>query len=161
MTANTNDTCPEASAIHPPFPTLFERSKAGRGCTVLKDESLFDSSEFSGCVRGKPAELPQVAEVDLIRHFIGLSRRNFGVDNGFYPLGSCTMKYNPKINDITSNLPGFTELHPYQEAEDCQGSLTLMRELSNWLSEIFGMHSFTLQPAAGAHGEFTGLLIIK
>jgi glycine dehydrogenase subunit 2 len=125
------------------------------------DDSLFDPSEMAGILREHPAQLPEISEVDLVRHFIGLSNRNFGVDNGFYPLGSCTMKYNPKINDVTSNLPGFTDLHPYQDAEDCQGSLQLMYELERMLSKIFGMAAFTLQPAAGAHGEFTGLLIIK
>jgi len=83
------------------------------------------------------------------------------VDSGFYPLGSCTMKYNPKINDVTSSMPGFTDLHPNQDPVDCQGALALMKELETWLSRIFGMDAFTLQPAAGAHGEFTGLLIIK
>jgi len=161
MTAKSEEFCPEATAIHPQFPTIFERSVPGRKCVKLQDESLFDPAGLDQFMRRKPAELPEVAEVDLVRHFIGLSRRNFGVDNGFYPLGSCTMKYNPKINDLTSNMAGFTDLHPYQEAEDCQGSLLLLRDLADWLSKIFGMDAFTLQPAAGAHGEFTGLLIIK
>jgi len=161
MTTESKNFCPESAAIHPNFPTIFEQSQPGRACVKISDESHFDPSGIENILRETPAELPEIAEIDLVRHFIGLSRRNFGVDNGFYPLGSCTMKYNPKINDITSAMPGFAELHPYQEPEDCQGSLLLMYELADWFSKIFGMHSFTLQPAAGAHGEFTGLLIIK
>ncbi len=166
MTTDSIDAKIEMNSLHQEFPTVFEKSKPGRSCVGTPDDSLsgdspFDESEMKGCLRETPAKLPEVSENELARHFIGLSRRNFGVDNGFYPLGSCTMKYNPKINDITSNMPGFTDLHPYQEPEECQGSLLMMRDLETWLSRIFGMDAFTLQPAAGAHGEFTGLLIIK
>ncbi len=161
MTAKSVDTSAEIRSLHPEFPTIFEKSKEGRICLRPPDDSIFDESQMEGCLRDVPPSLPEVCEIDLVRHFIGLSNRNFGVDNGFYPLGSCTMKYNPKINDLTSNLPGFTDLHPYQEVEECQGALMMMRSLEDWLSRIFGMDAFTLQPAAGAHGEFTGLLIIK
>lgn len=161
MTVKNNNTDIQCEAIHPTFPTIFEKSRPGRQCTPLPDDSLLDESEFKGYLREEPANLPEVAEVDLVRHFIGLSNRNFGVDNGFYPLGSCTMKYNPKINDITSSLSGFTDLHPYQESEYCQGALALLKELETWLCRLYGMDGFSLQPAAGAHGEFTGLLIIK
>jgi glycine dehydrogenase subunit 2 len=106
-------------------------------------------------------DLPEVAEIDLVRHYTGLSRRNFGVDIGFYPLGSCTMKYNPKVNEEVARLPGFTALHPYAPEAFSQGNLKLMYELRKYLSEIFGMADFTLQPAAGAHGELTGVMIIK
>ena len=99
--------------------------------------------------------------VDVVRHFTRLSQMNYGVDTGFYPLGSCTMKYNPKINENMSRLPGFALAHPYQPEELSQGALKLMYDLSEILSEIAGMDKFTLQPAAGAHGEFTGILIIK
>ncbi len=102
--------------------------------------------------------LPEVSEIDLVRHYTALSRRNHGVDNGFYPLGSCTMKYNPKINEDMASLPGFNNIHPYQDA---QGALELMYNLERDLSEITGMDKFTLQPAAGAHGELTGLMIVK
>ena len=105
--------------------------------------------------------LPEVAEIDLIRHYTDLSRRNFGVDCGFYPLGSCTMKYNPKINEDIAGLDGFTALHPYAATEFVQGNLKLMYELRQYLSEIFGMADFTLQPAAGAQGELTGIMIFK
>jgi len=164
MTANSTDIneC-ENAALHPPFPNIFEKSRPGRRCLAPPDDSLFDpfESDMKGLLREKPAELPEVSEVDLIRHYIGLSNRNYGVDNGFYRLGSCTMKYNPKINDVTSGLTGFTELNPNQDPSECQGALMLMKDLEEWLSLIYGMDAFTLQPAAGAHGEFTGLLIIK
>lgn len=103
--------------------------------------------------------LPEISEVELVRHYITLSKRNYGVDNGFYPLGSCTMKYNPKVCEYTNSLEGFNLIHPNQP--ECQGALELMYELESKLCEIVGMDAFTLQPAAGAHGEFTGILIIK
>jgi len=161
MTTESVESSARADYLHPEFPTIFEKSKSGRRCLRPLDDSLFDSRELAGYLRDAAPELPEVSEIDLVRHFIGLSNRNFGLDSGFYPLGSCTMKYNPKINDITSNLPGFAELHPYQDIEECQGALMLLHDLEEWLSRIFGMDAFSLQPAAGAHGEFTGLLIIK
>jgi glycine dehydrogenase subunit 2 len=103
--------------------------------------------------------LPNVPEVDIVRHYIGLSKKNYCVDTGIYPLGSCTMKYSPKINEVISRLPNFSQLHPLQKSN--QGALEIIFELSNCLSEITGMEGFTLQPAAGAHGELTGLLIMK
>lgn len=102
-----------------------------------------------------------MAEVDVVRHFTCLSRLNFSVDEGFYPLGSCTMKYNPKVNEMVSRLPGFSRIHPLQAEETVQGALALMYGLSRMLSEITGMASVSLQPAAGAHGEQTGLMVIK
>jgi glycine dehydrogenase subunit 2 len=103
--------------------------------------------------------LPNVPEIEIVRHYIGLSKKNYSVDTGIYPLGSCTMKYNPKINEVISRLPHFSQLHPLQEKN--QGALEIISEMSNCLSEITGMEGFTLQPAAGAHGELTGLLIMK
>jgi glycine dehydrogenase subunit 2 len=108
-----------------------------------------------------PPDLPQVSELDLMRHYTHLSRQNYGVDTNFYPLGSCTMKYNPKINEKTSRFPGFCEIHPYTHPDDVQGALELMFALDKTLCEITGMDAFTLQPAAGAHGEFTSLLMVK
>ncbi len=105
--------------------------------------------------------LPEVSEVDVVRHYTNLSMLNYGLDAGFYPLGSCTMKYNPKINENMAALNGFKNLHPYQPVEQVQGALALMYELQEMLAEIAGLETMTLQPAAGAHGEFTGLLIIK
>jgi len=112
-------------------------------------------------LRKNDPRLPQVSEIDVARHFTRLSNLNFGVDTGFYPLGSCTMKYNPKINEAMARMPGFVWLHPYQEESTVQGALQLMHELDKSLAEILGMDKMTLQPAAGAHGELTGIKIIK
>ena len=112
-------------------------------------------------LRTTPAELPEVSESEVVRHFVRLSNLNYHVDKNMYPLGSCTMKYNPKINDYTCDLPGFSALHPLQPGETTQGALQLMYELAGMLSEIAGMAAVTLQPAAGAHGELTGILLIK
>lgn len=109
----------------------------------------------------KPCELPEISEQDLIRHFTRLSQKNFGTDTGFYPLGSCTMKYNPKINEEIANLPGFNFIHPYQPAELVQGALFLMYQLEELLCEITGMDEFSLQPAAGAHGELTAMFMMR
>lgn len=144
---------------------IFELSKEGRKayslpkCDVPEEgiEKLLPE-EFIG---KKEPELPEVSEVDVIRHFTLLSNKNFGVDTGFYPLGSCTMKYNPKINEDMADLKEFTQLHPYQPEETVQGALRLMYELSQKLAEITGFETVSLQPAAGAHGELSGLMIIK
>lgn len=111
--------------------------------------------------REKELVLPQVSEPDVVRHYTQLSMKNYGVDRGFYPLGSCTMKYNPKINEDAAVMTGFSDLHPYQPESTVQGALQLMYELGNMLSEVAGMAKFSLQPAAGAHGELTGLMIFK
>lgn len=112
-------------------------------------------------LRSEPADLPELPESEVVRHFIRLSNLNYHVDKNMYPLGSCTMKYNPKINDYTSGLQGFTSMHPLQPEKTAQGCLKLMYELSEMLCEIAGMAAVTLQPAAGAHGELTGILLIK
>ena len=105
--------------------------------------------------------LPELAEVDVVRYFTRLSQLNHGVDTGFYPLGSCTMKYNPKINEETARIHGFAHLHPLQPIETTQGALVLMYHLQEWLKEISGFAGISLQPAAGAHGELTGVLITR
>ncbi len=109
----------------------------------------------------KELPLPELSEVDVVRHFTRLSQLNYGIDMGFYPLGSCTMKYNPKINEETARLQGFTAVHPLQPVETTQGCLALMFEVQEWLKEIGGFPGVSLQPAAGAHGELTGVLIIR
>ncbi|MGG1615518.1 aminomethyl-transferring glycine dehydrogenase subunit GcvPB [Paenibacillus sp. NRS-1781] len=111
--------------------------------------------------RSEPAALPEVYEVDVIRHYTALSRRNFGVDNGFYPLGSCTMKYNPKVNEDVARYAGFAKIHPYQPEDSIQGAMALLHTLQNDLAALTGMDAVTLQPAAGAHGEWTGLMMIR
>ena len=105
--------------------------------------------------------MPQLSELEVLRHYKELSDKNFCVESGFYPLGSCTMKYNPKVNEMLASLEGFTNLHPLQSDEDSQGALELMFKLQDALKTLTGMDYVTLQPAAGAHGEFTGMLIIK
>ncbi|MCI3922333.1 aminomethyl-transferring glycine dehydrogenase subunit GcvPB [Paenibacillus sp. TRM 82003] len=147
------------------MPLIFERSSPGRIAYSLPDCDVpeVELSELipAKLLRAEPAALPEVYEVDVIRHYTALSRRNFGVDNGFYPLGSCTMKYNPKINENVARYDGFARIHPYQPAASLQGALELLYTLQNDLAEITGMDRVTLQPAAGAHGEFTGLMLIR
>lgn len=143
---------------------IFELSKNGRkGYSLPKNK--FDTDGFnsipSELLRVKDAELPEVSELDVVRHYTNLSNKNFGVDTGFYPLGSCTMKYNPKINEELCVLPEFSSLHPLQAEESVQGALELYWNLQNMLSEIAGLKEFTLNPYAGAHGELTGLMIMK
>ena len=112
-------------------------------------------------LRKTPLKLPQLSELETLRHYKELSDKNFCIEKGFYPLGSCTMKYNPKVNEMLANLEGFTNLHPLQSDEDSQGALELMYNLQNALKEITGMDAISLQPAAGAHGELAGMMIIK
>ena len=142
---------------------IFELSKEGRQGFSLPSVSWPDSlsSLPSGLMRAKAPALPQVSELDVVRHYTNLSQMNFGVDSGFYPLGSCTMKYNPKINEEIAAHPGFAGLHPMQPAYSVQGALRVYKELSASLSAITGMAEFTLNPFAGAHGELTGLMVIQ
>lgn len=144
---------------------IFEISKEGRRAFSLPkndvDEVELNEIIPKGFLRERELDLPEVSEVDVIRHFTQLSNKNYGVDTGFYPLGSCTMKYNPKINEDVASLSGFSSIHPYQSHETVQGALELMYGLDKMLSEISGMERVTLQPAAGAHGELTGVMIIK
>ncbi|ATW27038.1 aminomethyl-transferring glycine dehydrogenase subunit GcvPB [Candidatus Formimonas warabiya] len=144
---------------------IFEISRPGRKAYGLPrcdvPEAPVAQMIPSEYLRAVSPELPEVSELDAVRHFTRLSQRNHGVDSGFYPLGSCTMKYNPKINEALSRLDGFTKLHPYQPEETVQGALELMYLTDQMLAEIAGMDRVSLQPAAGAHGEMTGLMIIK
>lgn len=145
-------------------PLIFERSVPGKEGFRLHepDVPVKDISDTIGkdLLRDE-VDLPEVSEVDVIRHYTELSQMNYGVDNGFYPLGSCTMKYNPKINEEIAALPNFTDIHPYSPEELVQGTLKFMYDTQKVLSEITGMDHFTLMPAAGAHGELTGILIMK
>jgi len=140
---------------------IFELSKPGRVAYDLPDNDVPETELPKELLREEPAELPEVSELDLIRHFTELSRRNLGVDQGFYPLGSCTMKYNPKINEDVARLPGFTSIHPYQPEKTVQGALQVIEELQRDLAAITGMDQFSLQPAAGAQGEWAGLMMIR
>ncbi|NLB32635.1 MAG: aminomethyl-transferring glycine dehydrogenase subunit GcvPB [Tissierellia bacterium] len=143
---------------------IFEISKKGRKAYSLPECDVPDVSADvldSKYLRNDAPELPEVSELDAVRHFTRISQRNHGVDSGFYPLGSCTMKYNPKVNELVARFDGFAKIHPYQEEKTVQGALELMYDLGGMLSEITAMEEFTLQPAAGAHGELTGLMIMK
>src|SRR5262249_45683550 len=113
----------------------------------------------AGALADAPPPLPEVGEIDLVRHFVNLSTKNMSIDTNFYPLGSCTMKYNPKRHERLAALPGLADLHPLQDDESCQGMLALLWEMQNYLSEIAGLDSVSLQPAAGAQGELTALLV--
>jgi glycine dehydrogenase subunit 2 len=149
----------------PRLETIYEKSRPGRRAFTLPatgvPEKSLDELLPGIVLREAPARLPEVAEIDLVRHFTELSSRDYGVDKGTYPLGSCTMKYNPKVNERVAALPGFRDLHPHQPDELTQGALELMHRLGLWLAEIAGLHATTLQPAAGAHGELTGLLLVR
>lgn len=140
---------------------IFELSHEGRKGYSLP-ENTFGNYELPLCARRKTdAELPQCDELTVVRHYTNHSEDNFGVNNGFYPLGSCTMKYNPIVNEETAAMPGFAALHPLQPAETCQGALEAYYNMQKALSDITGLSKFTLNPFAGAHGELTGLMIIR
>ncbi len=144
--------------------TVFEKSRAGlTGCSWVQGkgpvelQNVLDASYLRESLEG----LPELSEPDVVRHFTNLSHRNFSIDENFYPLGSCTMKYNPRINEVVANLKGLAYLHPYQPIEDVQGTLEILYRLEKLLCEIAGMDAFCLQPAAGAHGEYLGLLLVR
>lgn len=144
---------------------IFEMSRPGRIAHSLPTLDVPEVTVLdhlpADFIREEPANLPEVSELDLMRHYTQLSQRNHGVDTGFYPLGSCTMKYNPKINEDVVRYEGFAHLHPYQPESMVQGALEVLYNLQNDLAEITGMDRITLQPAAGAHGEWTGLMLIR
>ena len=145
--------------------TIFGKSDPGvRGTSVPKcdvpeiDLRKVIDDEF---IRKQPANLPEVSESEIVRHYVNLSTKNYHIDKGFYPLGSCTMKYNPKINEVLSSLDGFKGLHPDQPVETAQGALKLLFDLEGILKKITGMSRFTLQPSAGAQGELAGAMVMK
>ena len=140
---------------------IFEIGKEGRGLSLLPKCDVPETDLPENMKRETPLHLPELSENEISRHYTKLAQRTHGVNNGFYPLGSCTMKYNPKVNEYAASLKGFTRLHPLQDEKYAQGALEVMQMTENSLSEILGMDAFTLQPSAGAHGEFTGLLLIK
>jgi glycine cleavage system P protein (glycine dehydrogenase) subunit 2 len=140
---------------------IYEKSRAGRQGATLPRYELPAAEVPQELRRQQPPRLPELPEFELIRHFTALSSRNFGIDTGFYPLGSCTMKYNPRVNERVVALPGFRDLHPLQEEEAAQGALELMWRLAEQLKEITGLDAVSLQPAAGSQGELTGLLLMR
>ncbi|MBN1976425.1 MAG: aminomethyl-transferring glycine dehydrogenase subunit GcvPB [Anaerolineae bacterium] len=139
---------------------IFEISRPGRCAVKLPDLDVPPAELPENLVRDELV-LPEVSEADVVRHYTRLSQMNYSVDTGFYPLGSCTMKYNPKVNEEVARLPGFASLHPYQDEESVQGALFLMYYLQEFLKEIGGFAGVSLQPAAGAHGELTGVLMMR
>ncbi|REJ10557.1 aminomethyl-transferring glycine dehydrogenase subunit GcvPB [Halobacillus trueperi] len=147
------------------FPLIFELSQESRTGYSLPEfdvpDTDVDDMIGEAYVRKSEPDLPEVSELQIMRHYTALSKRNHGVDSGFYPLGSCTMKYNPKMNEDVARLTGFSHIHPYQPVESVQGALHLMYDLQESLAAITGMDTVTLQPAAGAHGEWTGLMMIR
>ncbi len=140
---------------------IYEKSRPGRRAGRVPTYGLPVPEVPAALARKEPPRLPEIAENEIVRHFTNLADRNFGIDTGFYPLGSCTMKYNPRVNEAVARLPGFSQLHPHQEDEGAQGALELMWELQQILAEIAGLPAVTLQPAAGSQGELTGLMLMR
>ncbi len=142
-------------------PLIFEMSSPGRCGFSLPEVQLNEAPALDPALTRQELDLPEVSEIDVTRHFVRLSQKNYGIDIGFYPLGSCTMKYNPKVHEDVAIMPGWAHIHPYQPVDCVQGALQVQYELGEMLTELTGMDAITLQPAAGAHGEFTGILMIR
>jgi glycine dehydrogenase subunit 2 len=140
---------------------IYEKSQAGRRASAIPRYDLPAADVPEELRRMEPPRLPELAEPELVRHFTELSTRNFGIDTGFYPLGSCTMKYNPRVNERVVGLPGFRDLHPLQDEDGAQGALELMWRLQEILAEVTGLDAVSLQPAAGSQGELTGLMLMR
>src|SRR5262244_1742633 len=143
---------------------IFEKSSPGKAAWKLPplDVPEVDPKELLGSSERKDlGHMPEVSEIEIIRHFTRLSTWNYAIDLGMYPLGSCTMKYNPRVNEVVTRLDGLANGHPYQPEKISQGALRILKTLSECLTEITGMEAITLQPAAGAHGELTGLLMVR
>jgi glycine dehydrogenase subunit 2 len=140
---------------------VFEKSQSGRRAATLPQYDLPAPEVPDELARTRPPRLPEIAEPELVRHVTALAQRTFGIDTGFYPLGSCTMKHNPRVNERLAALPGFRDLHPLQEEDGAQGALELMWRLQEILAEIAGLPAVSLQPAAGSQGEVTGLMLMR
>ncbi|HUJ73914.1 MAG TPA: aminomethyl-transferring glycine dehydrogenase subunit GcvPB, partial [bacterium] len=143
-----------------PEQLIFEVSRPGRD-GVMPPRCDVPETPIPASLRRASLPLPEVAEVDVVRHYVRLSHLNYSVDTGLYPLGSCTMKYNPKVNEVAARMPGFASLHPLQDPSTVQGAISLVHELQGMIAEIGGFSGVTLQPAAGAQGELTGILIMR
>src|SRR2546425_13310462 len=140
---------------------IFEKSRPGRRAGTVPHPGVERAEVPPQFRRESPPRLPEVTEPELVRHVTALADRNFGIETGFYPLGSCTMKHNPRVNERVGRLPGFRDLHPLQEDEGAQGALELMWKLEEMLAEIAGLPAVTLQPAAGSQSELTGLMLMR
>ena len=145
----------------PPMQLVYEKSQPGRRAATLPDPGLPVPELPEALRREQAPRLPELSEPELVRHFTALADRTFGVDTGFYPLGSCTMKHNPRVNERVVALPGFRDLHPLQEEDGAQGALELMWRLQEILAEVVGLDAVSLQPAAGSQGELTGLMLMR
>jgi glycine dehydrogenase subunit 2 len=139
---------------------IFEQDKPGRSAVDLPEPAPH-TNRLGAARRTKPIGLPGLSEPQVVRHYVRLSRNNYAIDAGIYPLGSCTMKHNPRLNEKTARLPGLADLHPLQPMSTVQGALALMEEIARWLTVLTGMPAVALPPAAGAHGELTGLMAIR
>ncbi|MDP9131103.1 MAG: aminomethyl-transferring glycine dehydrogenase subunit GcvPB, partial [Candidatus Binatota bacterium] len=149
------------SQLAPPK-LLFESGSPGRSAIEWAGEGgKVEDSIPSHLLRRDIDGFPELGELEVLRHFTGLSQRNFSIESQFYPLGSCTMKYNPKINEVVARFPGFAQLHPMASPDHLQGALALLFELEQMLAEVSGMEHVSLQPSAGAQGELTGLMLIR
>ena len=142
-------------------PLIFELSSPGRVGFSLPEVDMDEAPALGADLLREHLDLPEVSEIDMTRHFVRLSQKNYSIDTGFYPLGSCTMKYNPKVHEDVAIMPGFAHIHPYQREETVQGALQVQHGLQEMLTQISGMDAVTLQPAAGAQGEMTGILMIR
>lgn len=142
-------------------PLIYDLGTPGRKVSTLLPKCDVPEIDLPADWLRAELDLPEVSELDVVRHYVRLSQMNYAIDKGFYPLGSCTMKYNPKIDEDTARLPGFAMLHPLQDPLTAQGALAVMYDLQTWLAEIVGMTACSIQPAAGAQGEFAGILMIR
>ncbi|MEO5952862.1 MAG: aminomethyl-transferring glycine dehydrogenase subunit GcvPB, partial [Chloroflexia bacterium] len=142
-------------------PLIFDLSSPGRIGFSLPEVDMDEAPALDPGLLREHLDLPEVSEIDMTRHFVRLSQKNYSIDTGFYPLGSCTMKYNPKVHEDVAIMPGFAHIHPYQPEQTVQGALQVQYELQDMLAQISGMDAVTLQPAAGAQGEMTGILMIR
>lgn len=142
-------------------PLIFDLSSPGRIGFSLPEADMDEAPTLDPSLLRENLDLPEVSEIDMTRHFVRLSQKNYSIDTGFYPLGSCTMKYNPKVHEDVAIMPGFAHIHPYQPEQTVQGALQVQYELQDMLAQISGMDAVTLQPAAGAQGEMTGILMIR
>ncbi len=140
---------------------LSDNSHSGKNSYGVDLEDFPEFVLNIGIEERKNVDLPNHRELEVLRHFTRISQKNYSIDAGFYPLGSCTMKYNPRINEKVARFEGFADIHPLQDEGDVQGALELMYELQNWLKELSGLPKVSLNPAAGAHGEYTGIRLIK
>ncbi|NDJ77481.1 MAG: glycine dehydrogenase subunit 2, partial [Chloroflexi bacterium] len=156
----TDTTKSNGAAPQPLEPLIYDLGSPGRTGAILPACDVPEAKLPDHLLRDD-LDLPEVSELDVVRHFLRLSQFNYAIDKGFYPLGSCTMKYNPKLNEDVARLPGLAHIHPLQDPTTVQGALKLVYDLQTWLAEISGMQGVSLQPAAGAHGEFAGILMIR